>query len=244
MEREELIDKYLQSALTPSERDQFNNLLESDTTFRDDVELFKNLQVVTGTEDRDQLRNSIAGFEAKIAAKETKVIPLFNYKKLLVAASILLIIAIGGITLLNPFAVDTNALYADNFEPYKNVVTPIVRGENDDNEEVIAFTSYEDKDYELATDQFGKLYETTKRPYFLLYQANSLLASNKVNDAIPLLEKHIALNDELSVRGKWYLSLAYLKEDRKKEAILLLKEIVAQGNFKKGTAEELLKKLD
>ncbi|WP_299432916.1 hypothetical protein [uncultured Aquimarina sp.] len=243
MEREELIDKYLQSALTPSERDQFNSLLESDTTFKNDVELLKNLKVITGTEDRDQLRKSMAGFEAKITAKETKVVPLFNYKKLLVAASILLIVAIGGITVFNPFTVDTNALYADNFEPYKNVVTPIVRGENNDNEEVIAFTSYESKDYELATDQFGKLYETTKRPYFLLYQANSLLASNKVKEAIPLLEKHITLNDELSERGKWYLSLAYLKEDRKKEAILLLEEIVEKGSFKKGAAEKLLQQL-
>ncbi|WP_298541833.1 hypothetical protein [uncultured Aquimarina sp.] len=243
MEREELIDKYLQSELTPAEKDQFDSLLENDASFKEDVELHKNLKIVSGTEDRDQLRKSMADFEAKIAANETKVIPLFNYKKILVAASILLVVAIGGIMFLNPFSVNTNELYADNFEPYKNVVTPIVRGENDENEEIIAFTSYESKQYELATDQFAKLYETTKRPYFLLYQANSLLASDNVKEAIPLLEQHIALKDELSERGKWYLSLAYLKENRKNEAILLLEEIVEKGSFKKGTAEKLLKQL-
>ncbi|MFD2563930.1 tetratricopeptide repeat protein [Aquimarina rubra] len=243
MEREELIDKYLQSELTSSEKDQFDSLLENDATFRDEVELFKNLKVVTGTEDRDKLRKSMADFEAKIAANETKVIPLFNYKKLLVAASILLVVAIGGITFLNPFGVDTNQLYADNFEPYKNVVTPIVRGENDKDDEVIAFTSYESKDYNLAADQFETLYETTKRPYFLLYQANSLLASDKVKEAIPLLEKHITLQDELSERSKWYLSLAYLKENRKDEAIVLLEEILEKGTFKKGDVERLLKQL-
>ncbi|WP_299258382.1 hypothetical protein [uncultured Aquimarina sp.] len=243
MEREELIDKHLQSELTPAEKDQFNSLLENDASFRKDVELHKNLKVVSGTEDRDQLRKSMAAFEAKIVANETKVIPLFNYKKLLVAASILLIIGIGGITFLNPFAIDTNELYADNFEPYKNVVTPIVRGENDENEEVIAFTSYESKEYELATDQFAKLYETTKRPYFLLYQANSLLASDNVNEAIPLLEQHVSLNDQLSERGKWYLSLAYLKENRKKDAIAILEEMAEKGSFKKSDVEQLLNQL-
>ncbi|WP_378181325.1 hypothetical protein [Aquimarina sp. SS2-1] len=243
MEREELIDKYIQSELTPSEKKQFDILLDQDDTFKEEVELIRNLKIVSGSEDRDQLRKSMADFEAKIAARETKVIPLFNYKRLLVAASILLVVAIGGITLLNPFGVDTNELYADNFEPYKNVVTPIVRGENDNDAEVIAFTSYETKDYESAANQFETLYETTKRPYFLLYQANALLALDKTAEAIPLLEKHISLNDELSERGKWYLSLAYLKDNRKKEAINLLKQMVEVGSFKKGDAEKLLEQL-
>lgn len=243
MEREELIDKYLHDSLSPSEKDEFDNLLEKDDVFRNEVEFLKDLNIVSGVEDRKQLRQHMAGFETKINAKETKVVPLFNYKKLLVAASILLVIAIGGITFFNPFAIDTNALYADNFEPYKNVVTPIVRGEHDNNEETIAFTSYESKDYELAASQFEKLYKSTKRPYFLLYQANSLLALEKTSEAIPLLEKHISFKDELSERGTWYLSLAYLKENRKKEAITLLEELVTKGNFKKGTVEQLLEKL-
>ncbi|AXT57680.1 hypothetical protein J8L88_21600 [Aquimarina sp. MMG015] len=243
MEREELIDKYLQSELTPVEKDQFDNLLENDTTFRKDVEFLKDLNLVAGVEDRDGLRNSLAGFEAKIEAKETKVIPLFNYKKLLVAASILLVVAIGGITFLKPFGVDTNQLYAENFEPYKNVVTPIVRGDEATNEETIAFTSYESKNYELAAEQFGNLFKTTKSAYFLLYQANSLLASNKTQEAIPLLEQHISLGDQLSERGKWYLSLAYLKENRKKEAINLLEEMSKTGSFKKSDVDKLLSQL-
>jgi len=243
MEREELIDKYLQSTLTPSERDQFDSLLQEDETFRSDVTLLENLQTVSGVEDRAQLRKSMANFEEKIANTETKVIPLFSYKKLLVAASILLVIGIGGITFFNPFATDTNSLYAANFEPYKNVVTPIIRGENNDSDEVNAFTSYEAKDYESSATQFGALYETSKKPYFLLYQGNSLLATDKTNEAIIVLEKHITLNDELVERGKWYLSLAYLKENQTKKAITLLEALVQKGKFKKGAAEQLLTQL-
>ncbi len=243
MEREELIDKYLHSTLTPSESEQFNSLLKNDNEFREDVELFKNLKVVSGAEDRAELRKNLVNFETKIATKKTKVVPLFNYKKIMIAASIVLIATIGGITLFNPFGVDADTLYAANFEPYKNVVTPIVRGETNENDEVEAFISYESKDYISAANQFRELYETTKLPYFLLYQANSLLASGNVKEAIPILEQHVALNDELSERGKWYLSLAYIKENKKEEAITLLEEMKEKNSFKTDDVKQLLDKL-
>ena len=37
MEREELIDKYLQSELTPTEQNQFDELLKSDPEFKNDI---------------------------------------------------------------------------------------------------------------------------------------------------------------------------------------------------------------
>ncbi|MGY3791631.1 hypothetical protein [Aquimarina sp. 433] len=243
MEREELIDKFLHSELTPAEKEQFDDLLANDISFKEDLDLLSNLKNVAGAEDRDDLRKQMANFEAKIAANETKVVPLFNYKKLLVAASILLIISLGVISLLDPFGVSTNDLYASNFEPYKNVVTPIVRGTADDNEEIAAFSSYENKEYAVSAEQFGKLYEITQKPYFLLYQANALLAIDQTKEAIPLLEQHIALKDELIERGKWYLSLAYLKENQKEKAIQLLEDLSTNGTFKKGDVQKLLNQM-
>ncbi|KAA1247513.1 tol-pal system YbgF family protein [Aquimarina sp. RZ0] len=245
MEQEERIDKYLKGELTQNEKDQFDDLLKNDPAFRSDVTLLKDLKVVSGIEDREELRKSMKTFETKIDTKENKVISLFGkYKKILVAASILLLVAIGSITFLRPFALDTNKLYASNFEPYKNVVTPIIRGENTEENEVMAFASYESENYKLAAAQFETLFETTKRPYFLLYQANALMAIDDAKKAIPLLEQHIKLNDQLAERGKWYLALAYLKEKRKKESIAILKEIIQKGVFKKGSATQLLKVLD
>jgi len=217
MEREELIGKYLSFA--------------------------KDLRIISGAKDRNELRKNLNDLEAKIATEDTQSTALFSLKKILIATSILLVIAIGSFLIFNPFSVNTQSVYADNFEPYKNVVTPIVRGEHENSEESTAFMSYKNKDYELAAEQFEKLYENTKRPYFLLYQANSLLALNNTEKAIPLLEKHIGFNDQLSERGKWYLSLAYLKENRKKDAIELLEDLVHTGNFKKATAEQLLLQL-
>ncbi len=244
MEQEELIDKFLLGTLTPEERDQFNDLQENNISFRNDITLIKDLKIVSGAEDRDNLRESIANFESKISAKETKIIPLIDYKKWIIAASILIIASISGILVFNPFATNTAKLYAENFEPYKNVVSPIVRGGNNDSEETIAFTSYEQKNYEVAADQFESLFSVSKRPYYLLYQANALLAANRAKEAIPILEKHITLKGQLSERGRWYLALAYLKENKKEEAIVTLKEIIHNGIFKKGAATQLLKELN
>ncbi len=244
MEREELIDKFIRGTLTQDEKTQFDELHESDLSFKEEVAILTDLAVISGVEDREQLRQHINDFESKITSKETKVIPLFLNKKWLIAASIVLIAVIGGITLLNPPAIDTTALYAANFEPYKNVVTPIIRGETDENEEVTAFTLYEAKEYTKAADQFGHLFTTTKKPYLLLYQANALLAVDQSKEAITILEQHIELNDQLVERSRWYLALAYLKENRKEEATFILNEIVRRGAFKQSDAKKLLEKLN
>ncbi|GAA4111553.1 hypothetical protein GCM10022393_09350 [Aquimarina addita] len=243
MEHEELIDKYLQGTLSEIEKEQFDSLLENSSIFSKNVALIENLKVVAGTEDRVALRKQMAVFESKIDNEPT-VFSLLAYKKYIVAASIILLAVIAGLTFFNPFAANTDQLYASNFEPYKNVVTPIVRGDNEDSDEFKAFTLYENKNYKDAAVQFEALFTVTQRSYLLLYQANALLADNQIKKAIPLLEKHLSYNDELSERGRWYLALAYIKEKRNEEAIILLNEIVQNGSFKKGSAEILLKKLN
>ncbi|MBQ4818834.1 hypothetical protein [Aquimarina sp. MMG016] len=244
MEREELIDKFLQGTLAPEEKDNFNRLLDTDPDFKNDFEIIKDLNTVSGSLDREDLKKVMNDFETKIANNNTKIVSLYNYKKLLVAASIVLIVAIGAFSIFNPFVTNPESLYAENFEPYRNVVTPIVRGENSDNAEIIAFTSYESKNFETAASQLGELFSSTNKPHFLLYQANSLMALDKTEEAIPLLEKHIEFNDQLVLRSKWYLALAYLKKDQKAKSVILLKDIVKAGSFKQSSAEALLKKLD
>ncbi len=245
MEREELIDRYIQGMLTTSEKEDFDSLVATDADFREEVEIIKNLHLVAGAEDRENLKKTMAHFEAKIADKETPVVALFTYKKFLIAASIALFIGIGIYSLLTPFGSDTNELYAAHFEPYRNVVTPIVRGENDRDKEVIAFIAYENKEYTTAANQFARLYEETQKSYFLLYQANALLAADKAQVAIPILEQHLKLNDSFKEKSMWYLALAHLKSNNTNASIDLLKELaVKKAAFKKEEAAVLLKELE
>lgn len=243
MERETLLDKYVQGTLSPSEQKEFDTLLKEDPDFKTEIELIENIAVISGVEDRSALRKTLQEFESKIETNTSQVIPLIPYKKWLVAASIILIALIGGIAVFNPFDVNTDTLYASNFEPYKNVVTPIIRGESEESEEIEAFTAYESGDYPLAVTKFEQVYQKTQKSYLLLYQANALLASNRTADAIPLLEKHVTLNDRLSDRGKWYLALAYIKNKQQENAIPILENIVEKKTFKSSDAAKLLKDL-
>jgi len=242
MEREELIDKFLLGTLSPEEEEQFNKLKEQEVSFRNGIAFIQDLKIVSGVEDRNDLKKNLINFESKINEKE--ISSLSSYKKWAIAASIILVVTLSSILIFNPFAPDTAQLYTENFEPYKNVISTIVRGSNtEEDEEASAFANYEQENYELAADQFSSLFSTTKRPYFLLYQANALLAAGQANEAIAILEQHVLLKGPLSARGKWYLALAYLKENKKTESIMVLGEIVQKGTFKKGAAEQLLNKL-
>ncbi len=243
MKREELIDKYIQGAVTSSEKEDFDHFFTTDVDFKNDVKVIKNLSIVLGAQDRKDLKKVLLNFETKIAAHKTKAIPLFKKKKFFIITSIILLIIIGCYLILSPSA-NPDVLYVDNFEIYPNITTPIIRGENDRNKEVMAFMAYEEKHYTIASNQFAALYNDTQKSYFLLYQANCLLAINQIETAIPLLEQQIALNDAFKEKSMWYLALAYLKNKNKIKAIAILEKITTDNSFKKEEATVLIKKLN
>ena len=245
MEKEHLIDKYVQGTISEDERLVLEKLKLEDPDIQKEIDLLSDLKIVTELEDKTDLKNLLKETEAKLKQGETKVIPLFKKAKFwIAAASIVIVVAIGITSLLNPFSPSLDELYAENFEPYKNVVNPSVRSDEDIDAEKQAFISYENGNYSEALTQFKALYEGTSKSYFLLYQANCFMALSNTKQAIPLLEKHSTEDTPLAIRSKWYLSLAYLKEGNKEKARELLTEVISEGGFKTTAATRLLQKLD
>lgn len=245
MKKEYLIDKYIRGTITDEEKPLLETLITKDPDIQNEINFLSDLKVVAKIEDRDNLKKLLTETEEKLKHSDAKAIPFIKKPQLwIVAASVLLITGIGITTLINPFATSTDQLYADNFEPYKNVVTPSVRSEDIIDLEKKAFLDYESGYYKKASTQFAELYKEKPKSYFLLYQANCLMALNAINQAIPLLEKQINDDSPLAVRGKWYLSLAYLKEGNKKKAKILLIEVISEGSFKTTAATRLLQELN
>lgn len=244
MEQERLIDNYSLDRLTEYEKDKLELLLKEGGDFENETNFIKNLITVTGIEDRTELRKTLTDLEFDIASEDTEVMFLFSIKTWLIIIPTAVIIILTILKLYNPFAPDTEDLYLANFSPYSNVVFQPLQEKNHKDKETVAFSFYENEYYKTAAYQFNTLYNKTQKSYLLLYQANSLMALGNTKDAIPLLEKHQELKDPLLVRGKWYLALAYLKEKREKESIAMLKEIIKDSLFKKGSAEKLLEQLD
>ncbi len=241
MEHEELIEKYIQNRLSSEEELKFAKLLKSDLAFKDEVTLHSNLKKVTKHEDDANFRKLITTLEEKIE----KPIQKPSYTKWLVAASIALLLGLTYFLNINE-KVSTDELFAQNFEPYRNVIAPVVRGDNgnQEDEKTQAFLAYEKGEYETAITLFTKLYKSTKEPYYLFYKANALLKLERAQEAVPLLLEHLKTKDTLTEKTNWYLALAYLKIKDKPKAKKLLKKVIANKSYKDKEAKKLLKEFE
>jgi len=237
MNREELLEKYLQEKLSPQEKVIFDELIATDATFKEEVAWQSDLKKAIIHEDNDNFKALLTEIEAK------KPIPKRGYTKWLAAASILLLVGFSYLFFTTTNST-TDDLFADYFEPYRNVIQPIERGSSQQDEKTVAFTAYEKGNYEKAVDLFTKLYGTSNESYYLFYKANALLKLNKANEAIPVLLEHLKTKDTLTEKTNWYLALAYLKVDKKNMAKTTLKKVADDGNYKNKEAKELLKKFE
>ena len=83
-----LFDKYLNNELTSIELKSFEDQLVSDADFKQEFEIYKALETSLASkfeneEDEIALRKtlqSLGNQHIKVPKKETKIIPLFNYK--------------------------------------------------------------------------------------------------------------------------------------------------------------------
>jgi len=241
MERDTLLEKYMLGELSKEERQEFDTLLENDPEFKEEFEFQTDVKrAVTAEEDEDFMK-MLSDFDAEAIDEKprTKTFPT----KWLVAASIALLAAFTYFFTSN-HSISTQELYAQNFEPYRNVVHPIVRGEEGADLKSKAFSAYQTGDYEKALTLLTELSATDKEPYNLFYRANALIQLNRAEKAIPLLQEHIGLKDELSEKSTWYLAMAYLQLDDKENAKKMLKLVVKEGAYKVEEAQQLLEELD
>jgi len=134
--KEELIGKYLQGGLSEAEKEEFDRLMVEDSQMKAEVEFQMNLQKITRHEDTHEFRSLIKGFESKGPKSRNITI------KWLAAAGIVLLLGMGYFFNYNK-KVDTTQLFKTHFEPYRNVIMPIERGDTTKNIKSAAFETYE-----------------------------------------------------------------------------------------------------
>jgi len=242
MDKNLLIEKYLQGVLSEKEQILFDKLLMDDSSFKNEVSFQKNVKSSVIANDQENFKNLIAKIEKSASRKRKKT--LFS-KKWLIAASVLFLFSIAFL-LQNRQQYNSESLFKENFIPYKNVIYPIHRGvENNPKQDkkLQAFLAYENGDYQKAVFLFSDLYQQTNESYYLFYKANALLQLNKPNEAIPLLQSHIQTQDTLKDKSKWYLALAYLKARNTKKAKNLLNNIVSKKTYNYKKAKKIIKNL-
>lgn len=242
MDRDDLINGYLQGSLSKDQMDEFDRLLKTDASFAADFKFERELRDALKKQERQELKDMFSEMKKSGIKQGPKVIRLRTW---LTAASIAVIVGLGSwLVFFNSSTADTQQLYSTNFHPYENVVHPIERGETLEDLKNKAFIAYEDGAYEEALDLFKRLEAEQQDPYIDFYTGIVQMQLNQHEAAIVSLEGYLGKNGQLQDRTLWYLALAHLKLgdiDKTKER---LHELLEVGTFKKGAAQDLLEELE
>lgn len=235
MNHEELIEKYFAQRLNINEKKVFEELMQTNELFREQVVYEKEVQKAITLNEREELKKKLQSFEKKK--------PKRNYSIWFAAASFAILFGIGYWTISNQ--IDTNAVYEEYYQTYPNVVMPTVRGENLSDVKSEAFYAYDNGDYIKALTLFSKLYDTDKEDYALFYKSISLMELHQFNEALSSFEQFdLKKNNEFTWYVKWYKALTFVKLEQKEMALIPLKELAISNNPMQKMAKELLSKLE
>lgn len=236
MNKERLIESYFLGILSEDEKIKFDELFETDTNFKKEIEFQKQVKNAVLNKEHITLKRHLQDIESNISNRQSLKTWWFA------AAAILLFVSFGYYFFNKEYTNDS--LFAEYYQPAKNIVHPIVRNETEENEETNAFIAYQQQDYKVAQQLFHSLFESTQKSEILFYEAISMLETDQIDLAIQKLEAHKQFNDAVSSRTNWYLALAYLKQNNIEKVKTILKDIVSStSTFKYKEVKKLLKKL-
>ncbi len=248
MENLELIEKYLNEELSTSELAQFESLQKTDSEFADEVHLAVTLNADFKVQKKKRWQALLKEQGAKVETPVRQLTPkksAVNWMRSIAAVFALgLGLALAWMIFSSP---DMESLAS---EQLKNVYTAPTTMMNDSAEDVNwanAINAYKEENFSLATIAIEKSIE--KNPenlgekYFYLGVSQMYETAPDYQDAITNLKKGKELNSQFTSQANWYMSLAYLKLNKIKEAKALLQDVVNADNWGKAEATALLNQL-
>ncbi|HZH70751.1 MAG TPA: hypothetical protein VFD80_09890 [Flavobacteriaceae bacterium] len=236
-----LLTKYFEGKLSSDEQLHFDTLLNSDQNFSQEFLFRKKLKDAITLHEREKLKTFLKNTEKQ---SQSKVTPLFYY--ISIAAGFTILIAVSMLLLLNS-SPNYEKLYAAHFEPYPNVIAPVVRENTAVDEEVAeAFRLYDSKKYDLSSTAFLRLYDKTNEDYaFFYYTISEMALGEDVQKIISTLENHHWNEPQnYEIITHWYLGLGYLNIKNPEAAIRHFNKVASSEKPLAKTAKKILEKLD
>lgn len=221
----EKIERYICDDMDPDERQEFTVRLQNDPTLREQVNemriLFDSIEAQSFQEKMDEFHSDIPGSTIKDPVPHRNLITL-NYKSIAIAASIILLLGLGGYWIF--YQNSPKALYATYFNPDPGLST--VMGSSDDYPFYDAMVNYKYGDYSLALSKWNEQLEAKPRNDTLNYFIGvTKMALKDTNAAIPNFEKVVEQSSSnFYNEAQFYLGLAFLKNDDMKNALKHLKK--------------------
>ncbi len=242
MDREALIEGYVFGNLNPDDLAKADALRKLDVTFDEAVTALQALRQAIARNEHNDIRQMVKKFEQQKQQASVKSINR-SIKWWALAASLLLVFSLA--YWLYPTGNQNEKLYASYYKTMPNIVSPIVRGTQQQDTVAMAFTAYEQMNYKKAEFLFSILYSQSKEPYALFYQGMCKLEMNDAKGCISLLESITWVNGRylLADFSEWYLGLANLKVNKLPAAQKYLEAAAQQGKPYQSQASALLLKL-
>lgn len=245
-----LIERYLDGSLEGDQKEQVKKRLLEDPAFK---HLYKNEKFLekgirysflkTKLEQIRSLEKSLEGNQDEKPAG--KLIFLVYWKPLAAAAGLLFVLA----SYFLFFQADPSSLnerlFTAYYEPFDSPGSGLTRGQYDSvvTSKQKGYMAYDNGRYEEAISYFQSAINENNDPVVELCKGNAYLSLGQADKAEVVFQK--ILNDQINLvtQAKWYLSLAYLKQNKLERAKSTLWQISQSSTYGE-KARKVLKELD
>lgn len=245
MDKEQLLYRYFSNSLTPEQKRLFDDLLETDSEFKEQFDFEKDIERVIRAKESARLKHKLTGFEKEVSKDiPLRTLPRTNYRKWAIAATVALVVGLGWLGYNNFTGPDYTNLYNENFQQYPNTVYTISRSDSDETLERDAFVAYESGDFTNAADKFKTISKVNTSDYLDFYLGMSYLNLDQFEEAKAYFTNTINSKSEFVDEAYWYSALIALKEKDQEHAKEYLMKLIATDGYNQERAKQLLEKLD
>lgn len=237
MRAEYLIEAYFANRLTTEEERELNDVLKGDDELRSEFEIEVEIREAFRKKERREIKERLELLERKSGERK-------GYRWLLAAASIVLLLGTAWVLGIFSNQPDYDALYAERFDVYPNVVAPVERSETSASPQLLseAFSQYDSGAYREAAFSFREIYTAGGGEFAVFYAGVSLMAIGEYDQAIGEFKRKSEWESrDFAAASKWYLALAYLKKGEKEIALAYLEELEKANHRLSREAADLIR---
>lgn len=242
------IEKYLLDEMSGAERKDFEAILKTDAPLREEVELHRKVaETLRGEKIHDfrkTLQNVDNQWERPIGKQSGGKVFRINWRRVLAVAASLALLVLAWQFFMVGSADDP---FLAHHEPYQMVLNQRSAADGVPDSDLLntAIQQYSTGQFAEAANAFEQLYKNAPENIaYQFYQAAALLSAENTATAIPIFENILTKPDHLFLeQSRWYLGLAYLKNNEREKAAAIFKKI-KEGEFKHEEKERVLREME
>ncbi|MEL6560411.1 MAG: hypothetical protein AAFQ94_19630 [Bacteroidota bacterium] len=237
------IEDYLNGQMDAADKDAFERQMSSEEGLKAEVEKHRLLKEAMGDADLMAFQEKLG--RVSLELKEEAIQPSrqsFSYQLIFKYAAAFLLLIVSIIAVISFLPNDQSGqLFQDYYTPYP--LESSLRGSEESAELIVVKQQYKNEQYVEITSDLERLSVYYEQDHSLkLYLASCYLEQAQLQKAKRVLSQ-IPVDDHYRSKAEWFLALISIKEGKKEEALILLKQLSKSDSFYTESAMDILKEL-